>query len=84
VILGIEVTNVTTAFHQFFKFRLLVYKIRLTEEESAATAVSAAFFAFKSWALSTQSIPPESTLTDDHFHPFEPPWHCWVIIIEIK
>jgi hypothetical protein len=38
MILGIKVTNVTMGLHKFFKSRLLVDKIRLAEENPAATA----------------------------------------------
>jgi hypothetical protein len=39
MVLGIKVTNVTMGFHKFFQCRLLVDKIRLAEENPAATAV---------------------------------------------
>jgi hypothetical protein len=51
MVLGIKVTNVTTGFHKFFQCRLLVDKIRLAEENPAATTVGTPCFAFESWAL---------------------------------
>jgi hypothetical protein len=84
MVLGIKVTNVTTRFHKFFKCRLLVDKIRLAEENPVATAVGTPCFAFESWALGKQSIPPQPMLPDDQLHAFKPAWHCWVIIFKIE
>ena len=75
----VEITDVTAGCDVFFKLSFLQNKVRLSEHEVAATAVSAARCTFEAMALSLEPIfRPQAPLSNDDLHAFEPAWGCRV------
>jgi hypothetical protein len=79
-----EVADVSIASDDFLEVGLHILKVWLIEKQAAAATAKSTCHTFKFFALSKQSISPESTFVKDSLHPFESTWHGGMVVWEVE